>query len=71
MDKNKYINSEISKKLYEKLIPLRNWDNDFPLCILAILRTDKNKEKLLDLIEKGLDNSDQIILKALSIRDNK
>ncbi len=71
MDKNKYLTNELSKKLYEKLIPLRDWDSEFALCILAILRTDKNKEKLLNLIDKGLNNSDQIILKALAIRDNK
>ena len=70
MNKNKYINNKISKILYDKLKPLREWDEDFPFCILSILNTDTNKQKLLDLIEKGLNNSDQIILKAIAIRDN-
>lgn len=42
-----------------------------PFVYWLFLRTDKNKEKLLDLIDKGLNDSDQVILEALAIRDNK
>lgn len=66
-----FLNSEISKKLYDRLVKLREWDKEYPFCLLAILRNDENKKKLLDLIEKGLSDSDEIILKTLAIRDNK
>lgn len=36
MDKNKYLTNEISKKLYKKLVTLRDWDSEYALCILAI-----------------------------------
>lgn len=69
MNKEKYVNSEISKKLYDRLSRLREWDKEYPLCLLAILKNDKNKQKLLNLIDNGLEDPDLIILKALSIRD--
>lgn len=66
LKKEDYVNNQISNKLYNLLAPLRD-DKDYPLCILALLKTNENKKKLLDLIENGLNNSDEIILKTLSI----
>ena len=77
MDKN----FDLSTKLKNLLIPLREDDDEFADCILVSLKTDEQKQKLIDLIEKeeiyplakqyDITPSDMCILASLQIRDNK
>lgn len=47
----KYTQSEIGKKLYDLLISIEN-DKEFAALELSCLKTDENKQKLIDYIEK-------------------
>lgn len=57
------------KKLYDLL--LKSWDDpEFIYCTLSTLRGDKNKQKLIDLIEQeNITDSDTIILAADDIAE--
>lgn len=61
--------TDTGKKLYDLL--LQSWDDpEFIYGVLARLRGDKNKQKMIDLIEnEGITDSDTIILASLDIAD--
>lgn len=62
-------NTPIGKKLVKLLTNIWN-DKEFILGCLVDLKTDEQKQKLIDLIEiDGIDDSDTIILATLDIRD--
>lgn len=64
-------NTPIGKKLVKLLTNI--WDDkEFILGCLVDLKTDEQKQKLIDLIEiDGIDDSDTITLASLDIADGE
>lgn len=61
--------TETGKKLYKLLVDSWN-DAEYIRGVLARLRGDENKQKLIDLIEKeGITDSDTITLASIDIAD--
>ncbi len=64
-------NTPIGKKLVKLLTNIWN-DKEFILGCLVDLKTDEQKQKLIDLIEiDGIDDSDTITLASLDIADGE
>lgn len=63
--------TETGKKLFDLL--KESWDDpEYIYGVLANLKGDKNKQKMIDLIEKeGITDSDTIILASLDIKDGE
>ena len=58
--------SEICKNLKEKLKEI--WDNsDFICGVSDTLKTDENRTKMRTLLDKGLNDTDKIILISLAM----
>ncbi len=67
IDRDK-IKTETGKKLYDKLIAL--WDNDdFIGGVLAHLKGDEKKQKMIDALEGGLKDRSDIVLLSIDIAD--
>lgn len=67
IDRNKF-KTETSKKLFDLLKDIWN-DNDFIAGVLANLKNDENKQKMIVALEDGLTDTDTITLLALDIAD--
>lgn len=61
-------NTLIGQKLVQLLTSIWN-DKEFILGILADLKNDNDKQKMIDALENGLDDTDTITLLALDIAD--
>ena len=69
IDKTKIVKTKTGEKLFKLLSDIWN-DEHFLIGVLGILKTDEQKQKMIDLIEiDGIDDSDTIILATLDIRD--
>ncbi len=65
----KRLTSEISKELYNKLINI--WDdNNFILGVMSRTETDEQKQKMIEIINSGLTDTDEILLNAMAIEEN-
>ena len=68
IDREKF-KTETGKKLYDLLVQISD-DNNFLVGILANVKGDKNRQKMIDLIEKeGITDKGTIILASLDIKD--
>ena len=69
--KREDVPTETGKKLYDLL--KESWDDPEYICgVLANLKGDKNKQKMIDLITKeGITDSDTIILASIDIADGE
>ncbi len=68
IDREKF-KTETGKKLYDLLKKIWN-DNDFIGGVMANVKGDINRQKLIDLIEEdGINDSDTIILASLDIAE--
>ena len=65
--KDKLVNSEITSKLYSKLKNIWDFD-DWVLGILFELKTDSERNEILQMLEAGETNVNRIALKALEFR---
>lgn len=68
----KYLNrntySDIGKKVFDRLKNIWNQE-DFIVCIMAILKTEEALQKMLDfLVETGTNNSDDVIPYSLKLK---
>ena len=62
--------TQISKNLAQMLTNL--WDDDdFIIGVLGVLKSDEQKQKMIDIIEDGEDDTDQITLLTLDIADGE
>lgn len=72
-DTTQILNSKITSYVVDCLVNrLREiWDNPhFILNVIVLLKTDSERQKLLDIIEKeNLTDTDEIIYVALDIKD--
>lgn len=63
----KYIKTELDQKLYDLMKNV--WDNEhFISDPFICLKTDEQKQKLIDALEEGLDDTDKISLLVLYIK---
>lgn len=69
INKERIIKTPTGDTLLKILLSI--WDNEhFIIGVFAILKTDEQKQKLIDLIEKdGINDSDTIILASLDIAE--
>lgn len=66
---NKQINSDVAVDLYNTLINI--WaDDEFILGIFLDLEGDEKKQKMIEILNSGLTDTDEIILMGIAIRDN-
>ena len=65
--KNKLLNSELSKQLYEKLKCIWNFDN-WSLGVISTLKTDEERKIILEMIESGEKDPNKYQIKALEFR---
>ena len=68
--KPRVVQTQTGEKLFNLLKNIWN-DEHFIICVLGGLKTDEQKQKLIDIIEDGEDDTDQIILLALDIRNGE
>lgn len=62
--------TQISKTLAQMLTNL--WDDDdFIIGVLGVLKSDEQKQKMIDILEDGEDDTDQITLLTLDIADGE
>lgn len=68
IDRTKF-KTETGRKLYDLLVKI--WDNDdFILGILATVKGDENRQKMINLIEKdGIVDDETLVLAARDIAD--
>jgi hypothetical protein len=63
--------SDTGKTLYDKLYRIFN-DDEFVLGVLIDVKTDSEKQELLDYIEEVKDiSSEEVILKSLTINEER
>lgn len=63
----KYIKTELDQKLYDLMKNV--WDNEhFISHPFICLKTDEQKQKLIDALEAGLEDTDKINLLSLYIK---
>lgn len=63
--KDRLLKTDLAKKLYNKLVDYSN-DTDFPLCIIAMLKSSEQKQQMLDNID-NLQTYDDVIKEMLKI----
>ena len=63
-----YLISPINKKLYSMLRKIVDYD-DFVYGIMDFCETDENQQKMIKVIESGVNDCSEISLWALSIAD--
>lgn len=64
---NKYIKTDLDKKIYEKMKNI--WDNEYFLSHpFILLKSDEQKNKLLEALDDGLKDTDKINLLCLYIK---
>ena len=66
--KHVIVNTDMAQTLYKKLLPIFNHNTEEVLCLMNDLDNDSERLQILKLIEKGLKNPDNLILKALEFR---
>ena len=69
-NEDSYLISPTNKKLYSLLREILDYD-DFVYGIMDFCETDENQQKMIEVIESGVDNCSEISLWALSISKNK
>ena len=65
IDENVYLRTPTNKKLYSMLREILDYD-DFVYGIMDFCETDENQQKMIEVIEGGVNNSSEISLWALS-----
>lgn len=68
--KDKIVDTPLAKELYDKLMSLLEGE-DHVLCLMAILYTDKEVQKMIDVIDAGETNSNYLKLAAIDIYDGR
>jgi len=68
--KSKLVKTHAGEKLFNMLQNIWN-DEHFIVGVLGGLRTDEQKQKLIDILKDGETDTDQIILIALDIRNGE
>ena len=68
--KDQIVDTPLAKKLYDKLMPLLEGE-DHVLCLMAKLYTDKEVQKMIDIIEAGETNSNYLKLASLDIANGR
>lgn len=64
--KLKLVKTEKAEELYKKLKEI--WDNEhFTIGILSHLDNEDKKQKMIDILDSGLTDTDEIILVAMAI----
>ncbi len=68
--KPKLVKNQLGEKLFNLLQNV--WDDEhFIIGVLGGLKTDEQKQKMIDILEAGEDDTDQIILLNLDIRNGE
>ncbi len=60
------VDTPLAHKLYDMLIKIKN-DKYYVLCIMAELHTDEHIQKMIDILDAGETNTNNITLAALDI----
>ena len=68
--KDQIVDTPLAKKLYDMLMPLLEGE-DHVLCLMAHLDTDKEVQKMIDIIDAGETNSKYLKLDAIDICDGR
>ena len=68
--KDKIVDTPLAKELYDKLMPLLNGE-DHVLCLMAHLYTDKEVQKMINIIDAGETNSNYLKLASLDISNGR
>jgi len=70
INKDVYLKTDTNKKLYSLLKNI--WDNEeFILGIMTFCFSEEQQQKMIDVINSGVDNKNEITLWAISISRNK
>lgn len=70
IDENVYLKTQLNKKLYSMLKNI--WDNEeFILGVMTFCFSKAHQQKMIDVINSGIDNKNEITLWAISIGKNK
>ena len=68
--KPRLVKTQIGEKLFDLLKNI--WDDEhFIIGVMGGLKTDEQKQKMIDILEDGEDDTDQIILLGLDIRNGE
>ena len=70
IDKNVYLKTQTNKKLYSLLKNICDYD-EYIFRIMTFCFSEEHQLKMIDVIESGVDNRNEICLWALSISENK
>lgn len=68
--KSRIVKTQKGEKLFNMLKNIWN-DEHFIIGVLGGLKTDEQKQKMIDILEDGEDDTDQIILLGLDIRNGE
>jgi len=68
--KDQIVDTPLAHKLYDMLMPLLEGE-DHVLCLMAELYTDKDIQKMIDIIEAGETNSNYLKLASLDISNGR
>ena len=69
--KDKIVDTPLAKELYGKLMKITNDDEYYTLCIIAELHNDKHIQKMIDILDLGETNTNNISLNALDIYNGR
>ncbi len=67
---NELINYEVAEILYDKLMHIRE-DEEFALGVMVSLKKDKDKARMIKLLDDGLRDHKKILKIAFAIDDGK
>ena len=67
--RDKIIKTELAEFLYKKMMEEVWNDEDYVLGVMAYLRTDEHRQKMIDILDTGIRDTDDIILYSLDIFD--
>ena len=67
---NELINYEVAEILYDKLMHIRE-DEEFALGVMVSLKKDKDKARMIKLLDDGLRDHKKILKIAFDIKNGK
>ncbi len=68
--KEQIVDTPLAKELYDKLMPLLEGE-EHVLALMGHLYTDKEVQKMIDIIDAGETNSDYLKLASIDIYDGR
>ncbi len=67
--RDKIIKTELAEFLYKKMMEEVWDDEDYVLGILFNLKTDEHRQKMIDILDSGLQDRTQLIYTSIDIAD--